>query len=145
MPRIVGYQSVLSNVSWARVSALTVATSASQAALVVDDRLDLVLGQDLREVRHAAGRDPSRPVQLLRRLAGRDPVEVVLDAGRAGELTQGVSIGEVRAVRPTAHRPGKRPRRLGRIEERPVLRVAAGALQLEQELPITLARARGAR
>src|SRR3979411_2748549 len=84
MPRIVGYQSVLSICSWARVSALTVATSASQPALVVDDRLDLLLGEDVGEVRHAARRDPPRAVLLLRKLARRNPVEVVLEACRAG-------------------------------------------------------------
>src|SRR6266536_5161371 len=101
MPRIVGYQrsfgicSVV-GVAWARSDVITMSgPRASQAPLVVDDRLDLVLGEHVAEMRHATGRDPARAVQLVRRFARRDPVDVVLDALGARELAQRVAPREV--------------------------------------------------
>src|SRR6266511_345279 len=128
--------------AWARRDVITASGSrALQATLAVDDRLDLVLGQDVAEVRHATGRDPARAVQLVRRFARRDPVDLVLDPFRARELAQRVAAGEVGAVRATALRTGQGPGPgIVGVVEGPVLRVAPRALQLEEQLPVTLAR-----
>src|SRR6266545_4272568 len=101
MPRIVGYQRSFGMFSvgwaWARRDVITASGSRpSQATLVVDDRLDLIFGERVAEVGHAARRDPSRAVLLVCRVV--------------------------------------------RVVERPVLRVAPRALQLEEKLPVTLAR-----
>src|SRR5512132_1739005 len=115
IPRIVGYQRSFGMFSvgcaWARRDVITGSGSrASQAPLVVDDRLDLVLGQGVAEVGHATGRDPARAVRLVGGLARRDPVDVVLDPRRARELAHRVATGEVGAERATALRTGERPR-----------------------------------
>src|SRR5215216_6332675 len=146
MPRIVGYQRSFGMFSvgwaWARRDVITASGSrALEATLVVDDRLDLLLGQGVAEVRHAARRDPARAVQLVGGLARRDPFDLVLDALRARELTQRVAASEVGAVGATALRTGQRPRSgIVRIVEGPVLRVAPRALQLEEQFPVVLAR-----
>src|SRR5713226_3277970 len=137
MPRIVGYQRVLSICSWARISVVIASSSGSQAALVVDDRLDLLLGQDAGEVRHSAGRDPARAVLLVRRLAARNPVVLILRALGSRELAERGSTGEVRAVRAAAHRAGQRSHRLRRVEERALLRLLRlrpDALQVVHEV-----------
>src|SRR5437763_1679932 len=134
IPRIVGYQRSFGICSvgwaWARRDVITASVSpASQAPLVVDDGLDLLLGQGVAEVGHAAGRDPPRAVRLVGRLARRDPVDLVLDAGRTSELAHRVAAGQVRSERATALRAGERSGPgIGRIVEGPVLRVAPRTL-----------------
>src|SRR5690349_1313793 len=148
IPRIVGYQRSfgICSVGWAcaRTDVITASGSrASQAPLVVDDGLDLLLGQGVAEVGHAAGRDPARAVRLVGGLARGDPVDVVLDPRRTRELAHRVAAGEVRSERATALRTGERPGPgIRRVVEGPVLRVASRALQLEEQLPVALARVR---
>src|SRR5438552_15079988 len=110
IPRIVGYQRSFGICSvgcaWARRDVITASGScASQATLVVDDCLDLFLGQHVAEVRHATGRDPARAVQLVRRFARRDPVDMVLDPLRARELPDPAASTAVRPSRPATLRP----------------------------------------
>src|SRR6266699_2519690 len=145
IPRIVGYQRSFGICSvgwaWARRDVITASGSrAPQAPLVVDDGLDLLLGQGVAEVGHAAGRDPARAVRLVGGLAGRDPLDVVLDPRRARELAHGVAAGEVRSECAATLRTGQRPGTgsVG-VEERPVLGMAPCALQLEEQLPVALA------
>src|ERR1700716_1003695 len=146
IPRIVGYQRSFGMLSvgwaWARRDVITASGSrALQATLVVEDCLDLFLGQHAAEVRHATGRDPPRAVQLVGRLARRDPVDLVLDPLRPRELAHRVAAREVGPVRATALWTGQRPGPgIRRVVEGPVLRVAPRALQLEEQLPVALAR-----
>src|SRR5262245_19021853 len=146
MPRIVGYQRSFGMFSvgcaWARSDVITMSgPRASQTPLVVDDRLDLLLRQHVAEMRHAARGDAARPVQLVGGLAVRDPVDLVRYALRARELSQRLAAGQVRAECAATLRTGQRARAgLVRIEERPVLGVAAGALELEEQRAVARAR-----
>src|SRR5947209_3285209 len=146
IPRIVGYQRSFGICSvgwaWARRDVITASRSrASQAPLVVDDGLDLLLGQGVAEVGHAAGRDPPRAIRLVGGLARRDPVDLVLDPRRTRELAHRVAAGEVGSKRAAALRTGERPGpRIRRVVEGPVLGVAPRALQLEEKLAVALAR-----
>src|SRR5262245_15644021 len=82
-PTIVGYQRSRSLIpaSVASTRNLTYLLP-SQVPLVADDRVDLVLGQDVPEVRHAAGRDAAHAVALVLLDPVGDPVVLRLEAGR---------------------------------------------------------------
>src|SRR3954462_1326696 len=94
-PRIVGYQMSRSLMpSAARTSAFTRAPPL-EVPLVLDDCVDLILGQDRPEVRHAATGDAAHAVALVLFDPVGDPVVLLQEAGRgrvarrlAGELLE---------------------------------------------------------
>src|SRR5437773_2311067 len=92
-PRIVGYQ-----MPWAVAARIEVTALLLQRPLVGHDLLDLVLGEDRAEVRHAARRDPADPVLLVGVHPDADPLEQLVLAGRRRELVVDVAPGEVRPV-----------------------------------------------
>src|SRR3954468_370833 len=108
-PRMVGYQRSRSLMpSAARTSAFTGAPPL-EVPLVLDDGVDLILGQDRREVRHAAGRDAAHSVALVLLGAVGDPVVLLLEAGRCRvvrreprELLEGRTLAKRRAECATA-------------------------------------------
>src|SRR3954466_11019421 len=145
MPRMTGYQTPFGDASAASVrrdstttpippvdcaapsrsSEHGSASSPSQRSLVGHDRLDLVLGEHRAEVRHAARRDATHAVALVRLDPDADPGEELGLTGRWWELVVHVAIGEVGTVRTATHRPGRRVRLgIGGVEVRPAARVA---------------------
>src|SRR5207245_8927729 len=94
-------------------------------SLVIDDRLDLVLGQECAEVRHPTRGDPADPVLVPTRHAERDPVVLARHAGLTGELAVRVAAGQVRAVCAAPLRGKGREVDSRRVVVRPALGVAA--------------------
>src|SRR5262245_9639701 len=131
-PRMVGYQRFGSVSSLPRVIAAERGNTGplgSETALVVDDRLDLVLRQLIDEVRHAARRDAALAVELVGRHALGDPVELLLAARLVGELDQRRAVGEVGPEGTTARRRRRWQLDVVRVVVRRALRVAARAVQ----------------
>ena len=95
------------------------------------------------EVRHAARGDAADAVALVLLDAVGDPVELLLEAGRrrssAGSPGNCSSTAPSRSdgpKRPAARRSGLRHERLGRVVVGPALRVAARAVDVEEELAL---------
>src|SRR4051812_28785747 len=138
-PRIVGYQRSRSLIpSAARTSAFTRAPPL-EAPLEFDDLVDLGLGHDRREVRHATGGDAAHAVALVLLDAVGHPFVLLLEPRRlgvvgreAGELLEHGAATQGRAEGTATSRRGFGDERLGRVVVGPALRVATRAIDVEE-------------